>query len=66
MSGLEYDRRYRCRYCGSPCQDGGVCVAHADLVGGSAEWQGEDPYQLTLSEALASIEDEQAREGTGS
>ena len=30
-TGREYDARFRCRYCGAPCRDGGVCVAHSDV-----------------------------------
>jgi hypothetical protein len=48
----DYDSRFRCRYCGAPCRDGGVCDAHSEihrLDYGTVE----SAVQLTVDDVLA-------------
>jgi hypothetical protein len=66
----EYDSRFRCRYCGAPCRDGGVCHAHSDIHRAAVDTV-EGVYQLSLEDVLAlesaqPREDAQATKGKGS
>ena len=51
----DYDARFRCRYCGAPCKDGGVCVAHSDIHRHDPETVA-GMTQLTIDDALALAE----------
>lgn len=48
----EHDARFRCRYCGAPCRDGGVCHAHSD-VHRLADDTEQAMIQLSVDDALA-------------
>jgi hypothetical protein len=48
----EYDARFRCRYCGAPCRDGGVCVAHSDIHRADVDTV-EGIGQLLIDDVLA-------------
>jgi hypothetical protein len=49
---MEYDARFRCRYCGAPCRDGGVCHAHSDIHRADGDTV-ESVQQLSIEDVLA-------------
>ena len=67
---LGYDARFRCRYCGAPCRDGGVCVAHSDVHRLDDETE-QGLVQLSVDDVIAleaadTGEAAQATKGKGS
>jgi len=44
----DYDAQYRCRYCGAPCNGGGVCYAHTDIHMRDVEGVDEAAQRLTF------------------
>jgi hypothetical protein len=48
----DYDPRFRCRYCGAPCRDGGVCHAHSDIHREAVDTV-EGVQQLSIEDVLA-------------